>query len=268
MNGHRLRVGAWLIGMLALCYTMVSRAHPDDRRDEEAGRTISYTGYLEEGGRPVEGRIPLAFELFGTASDATVLWAGSAMVLVRSGRFVVELGGQGMSSLPTEAFSRPELFVRVSVNGTWLTGRQRLGTARHAAHASFASAATGGLATRLQGAEATGDRFGAEGQVLRVDGTQICWGRVSSMVDPSPTAAIGAVFVEPEFDLPAGCTFADTSYEVTATMNESWSNRLGFVAQAVAISPTRIRLRLARNFEGSTGRGTVGASFIAIGRAP
>ncbi len=267
MKNRRLRA-VWLSSVLALGYTMVSRAHPDDRRDEEMGRTISYSGYLEEGGRPVEGTLPLAFELFRSTSDATVLWSGNVMVPVRSGRFVVELGGQGMPSLPMDAFSRPELFVRVSVNGTWLAGRQRLGTARHAAHASFASAATGELATRLQGAEATGDRFGAEGQVLRVDGTQICWGRVSSMVLSSPTSAIGTQFVDPEFDLPAGCTFADTSYEVTATMNESWSNRLGFVAQAVAVSPTRIRLRLARNFEGATMAGTVGASFVAIGRAP
>ena len=173
-----------------------------------------------------------------------------------------------MPSLPPEAFSRPEVFVRVSVNGTWLGSRQRLGTARHAAYAAFASAPAGALATRLEGAEATGDRFRAEGQVLRVDGTQICWGRVSSTVGATPTADIGTQFVDRQFDLPEGCVFADADYEVTATMNRSWSNRIGFVALAGPISPSRITIRMVRNIEGATNSGGVGASFVAIGRAP
>lgn len=258
------------VASLALGYAIVGRAHPDDRRDEVAGRTISYTGYLEEAGRPVEGAVPLAFELFGTASesDTTVLWSGSAMVPVRAGRFVVELGGREMPSLPPEAFSRPEVFVRVSVNGTWLGSRQRLGTARHAAHASFASAPAGALATRLEGAEATGDRFRAEGQVLRVDGTQICWGRVSSMVGETPVANIGTIIHERQFDLPEGCVFADANYEVTATMNRSWSNTTAFVALSGPISPSRITIRFVRSVERLTAPGAVGASFVAIGRAP
>jgi hypothetical protein len=59
-----------------------------------------------------------------------------------AGRFVVELGGAGMSSLPDTAFSTPELWLEVSVGGASLEGRQRVGTSRHAVHARHAEEAS------------------------------------------------------------------------------------------------------------------------------
>lgn len=126
-----------------LGYGVATYAHPDDRRDEVAGRTISYSGYLEDGGRPVaDSNVDLAFELYASTSSAMPLWAGATRAPVRAGRFVVELGGQGMPSLPEAAFTQPEVFVRVAVNGTSLAGYQRIGTARHAVHAAHAAHAT------------------------------------------------------------------------------------------------------------------------------
>lgn len=130
----------------------VAVALPDDEVD---GETISYTGYLEHAGSPATGSRDLSFRLFDAEEDGRELWPlsgdGTANVSFTAGRFAVELGGEQMSSLPEAAFTTPELWLEVSVDGTRLGERQRVGTSRYAVHAAEAArSSTAGTAAAAQ----------------------------------------------------------------------------------------------------------------------
>lgn len=106
--------------------------------DETTGRTITYSGYLEEGSAALDGVRSMTFELQRDNGD--VLWPTSGGdstkdVAVTAGRFSVELGGDDMQSLPDAVFAEGEVFLTVAVAGSQLGGRQRLGTARQAVYA-------------------------------------------------------------------------------------------------------------------------------------
>lgn len=155
----RYRTGVVVLSAaLAFGYSVVTRAHPEDRRDEEDGRTITYSGYLEDGGRPASAMVDVGFRIFAEPSGGVALWEGSTRVTPQAGRFVVELGGRGMPSLPDSVFRASEAFVEVTVNGVTLMTRQRLGTARHATFATAAAdadrAETAALAEVARSADA------------------------------------------------------------------------------------------------------------------
>lgn len=147
-----------LVGLVGVAVgAAIVRAAPSD---ETNGRTITYTGYLEEGGAALDDTRSMTFELQRENGD--VLWPSvggdaTADVDVVAGRFSVELGGDEMDGLPDEVFELGEVFLNVSVGGTALAGRQRLGTSRraeYAARANRAGGAEGSLETRLAALEA------------------------------------------------------------------------------------------------------------------
>jgi microcystin-dependent protein len=165
LNNTIRRVGVVSFVLVMLSIGAVSRAA---REDEAFGRTVTYTGYLEQGGTPVSGRRELGFQLFDSRTGTTRIWptgsgSSSVEVPVTSGRFVVELGGDGMSSLPASAFSTPELWLQVSVGGVALEDRQRVGTSRHASNGSPAGTVSAWLGT---GAEPPDGWAFCEGQTV------------------------------------------------------------------------------------------------------
>ena len=123
----------FLLGLYRASADVASRA------DEEMGRTITFQGYLVEGDVPATGTRLLGFRLWRDASSpasSAVLWPSSGVatktVNLTAGRFSVELGGEGMESLPESTFGHGEVWLEVVVDGEALAGRQRIGTARHA----------------------------------------------------------------------------------------------------------------------------------------
>jgi hypothetical protein len=141
-----------ILMVFALAFVEISRADPEDQAE---GRTITYTGYLEQAGNPATGSRNLSFRIFDTETGGEELWPlsedGTARVSFTGGRFTVELGGEEMDSLPSAAFTEPELWLDVSVEGTRLGGRQRVGTSRYAVHsANAARASTAATAAAAQ----------------------------------------------------------------------------------------------------------------------
>lgn len=144
MNNSIRRVGVVSFVLVVLSFGAISRAA---REDAAEGRTITYTGYLEQGGSPVNETRELSFRLFESRTGGTPIWNGTLMVPVSAGRFVVELGGDDMPSLPSSVFSIPELWLQVSVGGVALGDRQRVGTSRHASNGSPAGTVSAWLGT-------------------------------------------------------------------------------------------------------------------------
>lgn len=193
MIKSRIRIAALSSLLCVIGTTTVIFALPSD---EDNGETISYTGYLEMAGSPASGPVDLRFRLFGTESGGMEVWPlaedGSATVNLSSGRFTVELGGHQMSSLPPEAFTAPELWLEVSVEGTRLGGRQRVGTSRYAVHAT--DAVTSGFAT-LAGNGAPPGTIVAYGGATAPPGWLVCDGSAVSSADyPGLFAAIGTAW--------------------------------------------------------------------------
>ena len=92
-----------------------------------APRLLPYRGHVDLDGTPLSGAIPMTFTLFDDAAAGVELFNEAITVDVASGDFAVMLGEAG--GLPDSALTAAELFVAVSVNGTPLTGRQRIGAA-------------------------------------------------------------------------------------------------------------------------------------------
>lgn len=190
---HRRFVPSIVVALTLSGVVSVAVALPDDEVD---GQTISYTGYLEHAGSPATGSRDLSFRLFDAEEDGRELWPlsgdGTANVSFTAGRFAVELGGEQMSSLPEAAFTTPELWLEVSVDGTRLGERQRVGTSRYAVHA--ADAVTSGFAT-LAGNGAPPGTIVAYGGATAPPGWLVCDGSAVSSADyPGLFAAIGTAW--------------------------------------------------------------------------
>lgn len=102
---------------------------------------ITYRGYLEDGSTgtavPVNGNKNLTFRIFSQAAGGTALWTcGPAAVPVLGGHFQVLLGGTTCpftgATGPEKLFDRNELYLEIAVEGTTMTGRQRLTAAPYA----------------------------------------------------------------------------------------------------------------------------------------
>ena len=83
---------------------------------------ISYQGRLTDtGGTPLNGSFPMRFQLYDAASGGTLLWdSGVLTVDVSQGLFNVAL------DVDAADFSGQALWIRLYVNGEWLTPRQEL----------------------------------------------------------------------------------------------------------------------------------------------
>jgi hypothetical protein len=83
---------------------------------------INYQGRLTDaGGTPLDGTYPMQFQLYDAATGGTMLWdSGIINVNVNDGSFSVDLDVNHYN------FDGQALWLRIYVNGDWLTPRQEL----------------------------------------------------------------------------------------------------------------------------------------------
>ena len=90
----------------------------------DVASTLNYQGRLTEpGGAPLDGTFPMRFQIYNDATAGTLLWdsgTASVNVVVDRGLFNV-----GLSVTPA-AFDGQGLWLRIYVNGEWLSPRQAL----------------------------------------------------------------------------------------------------------------------------------------------
>jgi len=89
--------------------------------DPVAG-TINYQGRLTDpGGLPLDGTFPMQFQVYNDPAAGVLLWdSGAVSVDVDNGLFNVGLAVQ------VTAFNGQGLWLRIQVNGEWLSPRQAL----------------------------------------------------------------------------------------------------------------------------------------------
>ncbi len=109
--------------------------------------TIPYRGHLDLGGTPLNSEVTLQFELFDDPNPASssLSWNETHVVTPAAGKFAVLLGAT--TPVPDDAFRAAALYLRISVNGSQLTGLQPI--------LPVASAHRADRADNLQATEAT-----------------------------------------------------------------------------------------------------------------
>lgn len=168
---------------------------------------LYYGGVLNDGGRPVEGTRSVTVRLWNAATaGTTVCTTNAGSTAFSGGRFRVALDATCVGAVR----ANPELWAEVQVEGTTFP-RSKLGAVPYALEAGRASAASGGLETRI----ATVERRPAGRQV--VIGS---WRPTSPAVDrfsvPCPTFVDGGVsvpLVGPQFTLTFTAT-ASAYYQI------------------------------------------------------
>lgn len=116
---------------------------------DESPRRLPYSGHLEEDGLAVDGIRQMQFEIVDVADNN--LWTSAdKAVAVSAGTFTAVLGDADDPPIPDAAFGPSDLYVRVSVEGIALGGRQRLHSAPFAIRATSAFEASEGGALQSQ----------------------------------------------------------------------------------------------------------------------
>lgn len=95
--------------------------------DGPAPRLLPYRGHLNLDGAPVTASLPITFELYDDDTAGSLLHTEPLSVDVVAGDFAVLLGQT--VAIEDAAFTAAELFVAITVDGTPLAGRQRIGAA-------------------------------------------------------------------------------------------------------------------------------------------
>lgn len=109
-----------------------------------------YGGYLEDGGRPVDGMRDVTLRLWDSAMGGTLACAETtASTMVQAGRWRIAVDPACVMAVQRTS----ELWTEVIVNGTSF-GRSKIGAVPFAVEAGRAAAASGGLATRIAAVEA------------------------------------------------------------------------------------------------------------------
>lgn len=107
-------------------------------------RLVPYRGHLELDGVPVDGALSLAVSIYDAEAGGELLWGPETnLTTAVNGDFSLMLG----QSLPIdpEILSEGDAWIGFSVDGTDLTGRQRLGSAPYAMRALEAVNALNGV---------------------------------------------------------------------------------------------------------------------------
>jgi hypothetical protein len=100
---------------------------------------IPYHGVVEENGLPMEGNVAINFELYDdVAMGMTPLWEELILVSAEGGHFFAVLGEELGNLLPDAVRDAPELYLGMEVQGTPLSGRQRIYAAPLAVRATDA----------------------------------------------------------------------------------------------------------------------------------
>jgi hypothetical protein len=146
----------WLIVTIVVALVLmagVAGAVPGQMAPEDTvPHKINYQGRLTSpDGTPLDGTFPMRFQIYNAAGGGTMLWdSGSLSVNVDNGLFNVEL------EVDPSAFNGQALWLRIHVDGEWLSPRQELLPVPYA------------LSLR-PGTVIEGEPAGAEGAVLEVD---------------------------------------------------------------------------------------------------
>lgn len=98
---------------------------------DDMPRFLSYQGQLEYDGGSFTGSLEMTFALYPSSTDETPLWKDNYTVHVTNGSFSVKLGN-GNEPLTPNVWAAESLYVGISIEGTPLSGRQRLGAAAFA----------------------------------------------------------------------------------------------------------------------------------------
>ncbi len=97
---------------------------------DAGGQVPSVLGYqgrlLKTDGTPEAGVVQVRFALFDIASGGTALWSEDQVVALSDGFYSVLLGS--VTAVPATAFDAPSRWLAVSVAGTELAPRQRVGS--------------------------------------------------------------------------------------------------------------------------------------------
>lgn len=102
--------------------------------------TLSYAGYLDQGGTPYTGNITAVFELYRDATGGTAIWTETfPTITVAGGVFAVELGLS--QPLDLTIFNGMPVFLAVTLNGTTLTPRSAMRSVPYARRAGLADSA-------------------------------------------------------------------------------------------------------------------------------
>ena len=147
-----LAVGA-TVGLLAAVWLMgTTLAQGDVSLAAMVADKINYQGRLTDtGGTPLDGTYPMRFEIYDIVTGGTSLWdSGIVSVDVDQGLFNVEL------AVDPADFNGQALWLRIYVDGDWLSPRQELVPVPYA------------LSLR-PGAQIVGAPTAADGWVLKVD---------------------------------------------------------------------------------------------------
>lgn len=253
-----------LVGAIGLGTLLVSWASADGIPETN---TLYYSGVLEDGGAFVDGTRNVVIRLFDDAMTGTERCVTNASgVGFEAGRFRVPLVEACVDAVRNE----PDLWVEVQIGADAPFARTKLGAvpyaveaerAQDAVRAEIAESAAGALDDRISSIEAALGRLSTTGNVLRINGIQICWGKTERVA-----VASGVAFVNQNVALPDGCRFADASgYSATASMNDNFGNGTGFAAYAYPIDEQTIQIRMAPQDRSSNGSGFAQASYVVLG---
>lgn len=115
-----------LVALLVLCFAEDGRG---DQYSAPSGvpRLLAYRGTLRQNGQPVSSAtpVPMRVWLYSAATNGTVLWGPEVhSTQVTGGAFALQLGDN--VPLDDRVLSGGDLYVAVEVQGTLLSGRQRL----------------------------------------------------------------------------------------------------------------------------------------------
>jgi deleted-in-malignant-brain-tumors protein 1 len=103
--------------------------------------TMTYEGYLEDGGAPFTGSVDVGFALYADASGGSALWSEThSGVSVVAGAFVVQLGEQ--TPLGPGYFAATAPWLEIVVDGDTLSPRTPLGALPYAYRAALCNEAT------------------------------------------------------------------------------------------------------------------------------
>lgn len=162
--------------------TQISEKYVVENKSPGIPHEISYQGYLEDNGQPVNGVYTIEFSIWTSYTGGTCCWVRLDDVVIINGRFSIVLGTG--APIPSSCFTGgTERWLQIMIGGTPLTPRTKLTSGGYSYVSEQADNATkwadniwGNLypnanATQIQG-EAVSSSQPSTNQVLKWSGSQ------------------------------------------------------------------------------------------------
>lgn len=132
-------IGMLLLATLVVAGSFTLHAVADTYSDPGGvPRLIPFRGHLESGGSPVTSAVTIEAQIHDAATGGALLWGPEThAVTPAGGDFTLMLGTS--VALPPTVLEGGDAWIAVSVDGTPLAGRQRLGSAPYALRAREAA---------------------------------------------------------------------------------------------------------------------------------